>query len=146
MKRRLKPSALDSGRYRRCCSQRQGAVAMIMVIAVTIIGTILLTQGVRSVLNERRAIPAAFEQQQVLQLLQTAVQKLKALPAIDDVQAGEWAFPAGTLHANQSAKISVTIDQGSVVISATYPLESDTPVTVSEILTTDDWADSSATE
>lgn len=114
---------------------------MILVVAVTIIGTILFTQAVRSVLNERRALPAAFEQQQVQQLLKTGVQKLKALPSINAVQSGEWAFEKGTLHPNQTGLLAVVVVDDQVTISATYPLQSDTPIRMSEILTQDDWAD-----
>ena len=116
-------------------SARSGAVAMVMVIAVTIIGTILLTQGVRSVLSERRTMPANFQQQQAKHLLQTGIRKLKALPSIDDVQPGAWNFTKGTIHETQTGAVTVKVQNETVTISARYPLESETPVTVSESFT-----------
>lgn len=120
--------------------ERRGAVAMIFVVAVTIIGTVLLAQGVRSVLNERRAMPAVFEQQQAQHLLKAGLQQLKSLPSMDDVRPGDWKFARGTLHPEQTGVLQISVVAGTVKISARYPLESDTPITVSDILTKEDWA------
>lgn len=112
---------------------------MILVVAVTMIGTVLLTQGVRSVVSERRAMPAMFQQQQAKHLLQVGLRKLKALPSLDDVQPGDWQFAKGILHTGQTGELKVTVAGGIVTISARYPLESDTPISVSQTLTKDDW-------
>lgn len=120
-------------------SARSGAVAMILVVAVTMIGTVLLTQGVRSVVSERRAMPAMLQQQQAKHLLQVGLRKLKALPSLNDVQPGVWQFAKGILHTGQTGELKVTVAGGIVTISARYPLESDTPISVSQTLTKDDW-------
>ncbi|MEP3481659.1 MAG: hypothetical protein ABJZ55_20620 [Fuerstiella sp.] len=135
MKRVLSTSPLRHALSPSQHSARSGAVAMIMVIAVTIIGTILLTQGVRSVLNERRTMPANFQQQQANHLLQSGIRRLKALPSSDDVQSGAWKFTKGTIHETQTGEVKVQVQDGTITVSATYPLESETPVTVSESFT-----------
>lgn len=144
--------------------RRRGAISMILVIAVLIIGTLLLTESVRTVLNERRAVPRQFERRQAEQILQAGLQKLQQLDSIDDVQPGTWSFAKGVIHPDQTGSLQIKVSPAiasaaeqpalkeepdekdgtnsmpvAVTITARYPLEADAAVSVSAILTKKDW-------
>lgn len=112
---------------------------MVLVVAVMVIGTLLLTESVRSVLNERRALPRKFEQQQARHILQDGISRLRTLPSFESVREGEWNFPKGVIHSDHSASLEVRVGDGEAIVTARYPLESETPVTLSQTLTTKDW-------
>lgn len=120
-------------------AQRSGAISIVLVVAVMVIGTLLLAESVRTVLNERHALPRQFERQQAEHILQSGVTRIRTLASFDKVEGGSWTFPKGILHPEQSGSLEIRVTDNKAIITARYPSESETPVSLSKTFSAKDW-------
>lgn len=107
---------------------------MALVLAVTILGSILMAQGVRRVLAERRLSEVYTQRQQAQQLLQLGIAKAAELSQSGNLTSGSWKIAAGILHPKDPARIDFDVSDDEVTVTAFFPDHPDRFLLVTETI------------
>jgi Tfp pilus assembly protein PilX len=114
----------------RCSQMRRGAVTVVALVVLLILG-LLVGQFVRRVLMERRQIRQEVQHMQAEKLADAGLRLAVVSRQKDPAWTGTtWNVQAGTIHQTNTAEVTIRMQEETCTVIARYPANSQIPLQV----------------